>query len=511
MNKLENRSEDKSEECIERKFEKVFSQLGEVNPIFSMQTKNQMVNMVEQIAKSNNNFQNITGTDQSNAVKGGFAAEEWHAESHNLDAILNDDSTRLYTDEYSEWYENSFKKNDTPDLIAVKDGEVIHQSQAKYYQNAEKTSKAMRGMKDGQVKYGDMDSLLGPSDQVNPEDGSKSIADYAERTSMKESGPNGRANVKEAAEQIQDKATDKINTGKSKSTQLTKKQAEKLGKVSENADFKRDMENRYQTKSTLQQMGKAAVGAASISAIISGTYNTVRYCKLVRDGKMSQEIAVCKIIAETASSASDSAIKASAVAGSHSLIVRYGSKELVKNMTKQGLKGMIRSNVVSVGVICAIDTVKDLVKLGAGRITKDQFYDRQGKNILNTTSGVTGASIGFSTGSATAISLGVAANSTTALVLGSVGALSGGLIAGLAMQIAVENHIEKAYADILRNTENLQDSMKILQNVSLSIFKGQALFTEFLKEEKTLDKKFETKILDIDLVGNKMQSAINLI
>ncbi len=367
----------------------------------------------------------------------------------------------------------------------------------------------MRETKNGKAKYEDMDSLLGPSDQVNSNGNEPSIKDQARKTKLKESGPNGRSEVKKAATQVEEKATDRINTGESESTPLSKKEAEEFAKNHKTSDHKNDLENKYQTKSTMQQMKKAAKGAATISAIMSGTYNTVLYCKMVKDGKMTEEEAVYKIISETASSAADSAVKASAVTGSQSLIVRYGTKKLVKKLTEQSLKGMMKSNVVTIGVICAVDAVKDLVKLGSGKITKAEFYERQGKNMLNTATGATGGAVGFSVGAATAISLGYTAGSTGLMLFGAVGGVSGGLIAGLAMQIAIENHIEQAYSDMLRNTTNLNQSLSILQNVSTNIFQGQVLFTEFLKEEKKLDNLFAEKIKRLELSGSKMSTAID--
>lgn len=500
------------QENMDNKFEKAFSQLGETNPIFPIQAKKQMADMVEQIARSNENILSRSNTNQGVAHKAGFIAEEFHAETHNLDAILNNDGTRLYTDQYKEeWTKQGYKGNDNPDLIAVKNGEVTHKSQSKYYKDAQTTATKMRELKDGKIKYENMDSLLGPSDQINPQDGKPSIKEQAHKTELKENTPDGREKVREAAEFVKEKATDKINTGKSESASLSKKEAEDLAKSPEDSKKKNDIENSYQTKSTIKQMKQAAVGAASISAIMSGTYNTVRYCKMVKDGIITEEAAVYKIIAETASSAADSAIKASAVTGAQSLLVRYGSKELVGKLTEQSLRGMMHSSVVTVGVVCAVDAVKDLVKVGSGKITIDEFYDRQGKNVLNTTAGTMGGAVGYSVGVAAATSLGYAAGSTSLVLMGALGGISGGLIAGMAMQIAIENHIEKSYSDMVRNTENLHQSMLLLEQISVNMFQGQLIFTEFLKEEERLDKNFAEKINNINVSGLRMSSAIDSI
>jgi len=503
--------EEDNEGSIEKKLEKVFSQVAEINPIFPMQAKKQMAEMVEHITRANKTFSDISNTNQTTAVKAGFAAEVSHAESYNLDATLNGDRTRVYTDNDSEWYTNGFRKNDTPDLIAVKDGQVTHQSQAKYYKDSDTTAKAMRETKHSEAKYKDMDSLLGPSDQIITEGNEPSIQDRARRTVLKESGADGRTEVKEAATLVEKKATDRINTGESESTPLSKKEAEELAKNHKTSKHKNDLESKYQTESTIQQMKSAAQGAAAMSAIMSGAYNTVHYCKMVIDGKITEKEAVYKIIGETASSATDSAIKASAVTGAQSLMVRYGSKELMETLTEQSLKGMVRSNVVTIGVVCAVDAVKDLVQLGVGRISEDEFYERQGKNMLNTATGATGGAIGFSVGTATATSLGYTAGSTSLMLCGAVGGIAGGLIAGLAMQIAIENHIEQAYSDIFRNTENLNQSLGVLKNVSEHIFKGQVLFTEYLKEEYRLDGQFNNTVKKINSSGYDMSNAIDSI
>ncbi len=67
-------------------------------------------------------------------------------------------------------------------------------------------------------------------------------------------------------------------------------------------------------------MGNAAVGAAALSAVISGSINTVRYIQLAREGKISIEDATFKIVGETVASAADSAVKAASTTGLNSLI-----------------------------------------------------------------------------------------------------------------------------------------------------------------------------------------------
>ncbi len=120
------------------------------------------------------------------------------------------------------------------------------------------------------------------------------------------------------------------------------------------------MENEFQTRSTVSQMKSAAVGAAALSAVISGSINTVKYISLAREGKITPQEAIIKIAGETAASAADSAVKASGVVGAQSLLVRYGSeKAAVEILAKQSLKSLAKANAVTIGVVCTIDAIKD--------------------------------------------------------------------------------------------------------------------------------------------------------
>lgn len=137
------------------------------------------------------------------------------------------------------------------------------------------------------------------------------------------------------------------------------------------------MESGYKTASTLQQMGKAAAGAVAMSAVICGTLNVVRYIQMVQEGKLSEEEAVIEILVETTSSAADSAVKAGSVVGAQSLLVRYGSeKVLIDTLSKQSLKSLAKNERRCRGGVCAIDAVKDLVTLGLGKLSREEFFER---------------------------------------------------------------------------------------------------------------------------------------
>jgi len=86
-------------EKIEKKFKKAFSQLGETIPVFNLQTKQHMLNILEEILKANKTLNKISSINQTIAVKAGLSTEVFHSKTHNnLDAILNNENTKVFTD-----------------------------------------------------------------------------------------------------------------------------------------------------------------------------------------------------------------------------------------------------------------------------------------------------------------------------------------------------------------------------------------------------------------------------
>jgi hypothetical protein len=496
-------------EPIEERYENAFKNVAAVNPVFPYAAKQQMGKMVEAIAISNKNINSILTTDQNTAIKGGFIAEEFHAETFNLDAILGDNNSIAMTDRYDKWSNHEWdnhllKKNDNTDIIISKDGKVIQTSQSKYYKNAHDTAGAMSEVVDGDVKYGKNDNYVGPSDQIDD------IKNQSLNNIEKNYDRNGDPVRREAYRQTHDKVTDRITDGKSSSTPLSKADADKMG--GGDTEHLKKIENQYQTKSTIQKMGQAAVGAAAMSAVVSGSINTVRYIQLAREGKISVQDATIKIVAETVSSAADSAVKASANAGVQSLMVRHGSeKVLVQTLSKQGMKAMLRTNVATVGVVCAIDAVKDLVKLGVGTITKEEFYERQGKGMLNTTAGTAGAVFGGVAAETAAVGLGFTSAGSVSILVPMLGGLSGGLIAGMAMQLAIENGVEKPYQDLVKNTTTLHEAALALEQASQTVFMGQVIFTKYLEADMHMEAQLQEQFSGIDRAGQNALDAINKI
>lgn len=492
-------------DSIEKKYEKAFEQLASIQPIFPENAKRQMAQMVEIIARANENIQYRLNTNQHFGQKAGFIAEEFLAETFNLDACLQDDPSRAFTDRYkAEWQNQGLKGNDNPDLIIVQDGQTVYKAQAKFDKTPQKTAgQFSQKNPDGTVKYGKMDDYLAPADQVDD------IKAYAAERSQ-EKAQAGDTALEESFRQTSEKTKARIERDGVKSQELTKAEADRMGKG--DLEKLREIESGYQTKSTLKQMGNAAIGAAAMSAVVSGSINTLRYVQLAREGKITAREATIKIVGETVASAADSAIKASANTGIQSLMVRYGSeKAALQILTNQGLKSMLKTNAVTVGVICAVDLVKDLVNLGIGSITKEQFYERQGKGVLTTASGVFGGALGTAGAAGLATAFGAASGTLTMTVASVIGGMSGGLIAGLAMSFAIENGIERPYRELVANTRALRASASVLETVSQTMVKGQVFFSRYLENDIRMEAALQDQMERIDESGMQALDAINRI
>ncbi|MBB4284972.1 GlsB/YeaQ/YmgE family stress response membrane protein [Roseospira goensis] len=472
---------------IGERYEKALVNGIAVNPLFPNAAKQQMASLVEEIARSDENINTFLNWDTRSAQLGGHLAEEFHANTFNMDAINKDNAMRLETG-----LDNNLvpKNHEINDLVVNKDNIVARSAQSKYDKAPEVTAHDLSQLNfnNTAAKYSDVDVALVPSDQLS------AVKAYSQKRSedllqkaqqLLESGaePAEIATKKAEAEAYRltaQKANDRIEHEGISSSPLSKKGANQLGdgNTSELDKFR----SGYKTKSTLYQMKRSAASAAALSAIIVGTVNCSRYLKLVKDGKITTQEAVVKITGETAAASAASAINAAAVTGVHSTLVRVTGQQAVAPLARQTLGVMFRSNMVTVGAVCAVDAVKDVVLMAAGKITLEELGERQGRGIMTTSSGVVGGSIGAAA---------VGALTTTAALPLMAGGLVGGVIGAVAMNFAIEKGIDGPYREICADLETLQDSAQWLDQVSKEFFNGQVLFEEFLKESHDLDGKIQ--------------------
>lgn len=459
---------------------------AEVCTIWPTAAAAQMGKMVEQ-CRITDTILSVDGRiagGASVATRAGFVAEEIHAETFNLDAILKGKNLKAFTDRYK----NSPLSGNNPvnDIVIMKDGQQVHSAQLKYRATGEQTANDFRESRDGVHRYKDADSLVTASDKI------ESTKEALRRTELnyKESRPQ----VSEDARIVQKKVSDRLTKDGVESKPLSKKEAEIITKANEDGKkVHRKIQNKYKNASTLQQTARAAGSAAVVTSVIAGTINTIDCLNKVKKGEMTADEATFYILKNTAIAAGDSALKAASATAAVSLTVRT-LPELFKGSM---LQSSLVTGAVAGTTICAVDLVQCLVLVAAGKMTIAQLEERTGKNIFQTGAGVLGSSIGAA--------LGAPAGPVGSLI----GGLVGGMITSVAMTVAIENHIEKPYKELLDNTQSLVQAEMVMNNSVQYIEQAQLAFEHFKVGSAISEYDFRKQMDIVRKNGELMWGKIN--
>ncbi len=455
-----------------------------VCPIWTGAAAEKVGQMINQIDQSNTLMQRVASCAQSDAIKGGFAAETWHAETFNLDAILKDKDVRAFTDNFKN---SPLPRNDmTQDIVVMKGDEQLLGAQLKYFKNAEATQKAFRSTKDGVHRYQDSDLFLGPSDQI------EGIRQSAHRDVLR--NQQTRPTVSEAATKVGENTAGNLDVEGVQSTPLSKRDAEQLGAGTDNAKIEhRKLQNGYMNKATLQQSVRAAGSAALVTAVIAGSINTFQHLQHVQEGKITTEQAVHRILQNTVIAAGDAALKA----GSGTASVALATRAMPGLFAGAGFSSVLARGGVAGSAVCAVDLVQCLVMVGVGRMTLADLETRTGTNILQTSAGVVGSSIGAT--------LGMVGGPPGALV----GGIVGGLIASMAMTIAVDNHVEKTFRLALEGTRQVVDNGLSMQESVELLHQSQLFYAEFHMGLILSEKHFAVQVSTMRAQSRLLREKIN--
>lgn len=452
--------------------------------IFPKLAQEKITKMILEINSADKIIKNISSTAQSSAIKGGFAAETFHAESFNLDAILKDNDIRAFTDQF----QNTplTKNNPVNDIVVIKDGDQVLGAQLKYFKDSESTQKAFRSTKDGIHQYENSDIFIGPSDQID------GIRSSAEKAALK--NQQTRPEVSQAAEKIRDNVTGQIDVDGIQSTPLSKREAEQLGSGSETGQkLHEKMQDDYLNKATLQQTMRAAGSAAVMTAITAGCINSFQNIQQVRNGKITVEQATLNILTDTVIAAGDSALKAGTATASVSIAARF-LPELFSGSTFQS---SLATSGIAGAAVCITDLVQCIVLVSIGRMTPEELETRTGKNILQTGAAVVGSSVGASIG-----------------VLGGpigmlVGSLVGGMITSLAMNIALDNHLERNFKLTLSATEKIVQNGIEIKNTLDYLQLSQTYYADFHKNLYLSERHFSRQIQTMQSQSVRLKNLIN--
>lgn len=453
-------------------------------PIWPTQAADQIGKMLGEIGQADSIISKISMTAQNDAIKGGFAAETFHGESFNLDAILKDKDVRAFTDCFAD---SPLNRNDTlHDITVMKDGKQLLGAQLKYFKNSESTQKAFRSTKDGVHQYENSDLFLGPSDQI------EGIRTSAQKAVLK--NQQMRPEVSNAAEKVRDNTSAKLDADGVQSTPLSKRAAERLGSGSkEGKDLHKTMQNDYLNKSTLQQSIKAAGTAAVITAVTAGCINSFQYIQQVKNGEITPEQAARLILKDSVIAAGDSALKAGAATASVSIAAR----SLPALFAGSAFQRSLSTGAVAGVAVCAVDAVKCIVLFATGKMSRDELETRTGKNAFQTGAAVVGASVGAS--------IGALGGPVGALV----GSLVGGLITSLAMSIALDNHMEINFQLTIASTEQIVNTSITVHDTLQYLHRSQEYYLAFHKSLYLSEQHFSQQVKTMQLQSARLKNKIN--
>lgn len=453
-------------------------------PIWPMQAAEKIGNMIGQIDQANSIVANISITTQNNAIKGGFAAETYHAESFNLDAIFKDKDVRAFTDEFAN---TPLMRNDQiHDIVVIKQGKQVLGAQSKYFQDADATQKAFRSSKDGVHRYEKNDVFLGPSDQI---DGIKASAHKAALKNQVT-----RPEVSAAAKKVGDNTSGQLDVEGVKSTPLSKRNAEQLGAGSKaGKELHENMQSGYLNKATIQQSVRAAGSAAVITAVTAGCINSFQHIKQVRNGEISAEQAARRILQDTVVAAGDSALKAGVATASVSMVAR----SLPTLFAGAAFKRSLASGGVAGAAVCAVDAVQCIVLFAVGKMSLEELETHTGKNAFQTGAGVVGGTIGGA--------IGILGGPPGALI----GGIVGGMITSLAMNIALDNHVEKTFKDTLDMTEKVVSNGIAMHDALNYLHVAQEYYADFHKGLYLSEQHFAHQVTTMQAQSARLKNKIS--
>ncbi len=249
-------------------------------------------------------------------------------------------------------------------------------------------------------------------------------------------------------------------------------------------------------------------GAAAMSAIISGAANSMEYYERVRSGEMDAKEAMVKIVSETIASAADSAVKAAGNKAMEILVEKYGSKEnALKALAQQGMDALLDNLPVSQGGQQLIDNIRQMLDVATGKMPLDEMLNKPGTIIVRAMNGPESRIAKIAGNGAVNVVKSRFPKLLTMLPKHPA-ILSAGIVVAVAGGIAIKNHIERPYQDLVRNTTSLNEAAAELERVSGNMLRGQVLFGKFLEADNQMEAQFQSQLSRIDQAGQDALDSI---
>lgn len=318
-----------------------------------------------------------TGAVSQNPNLDGFIAEQYHAQTFNLNAEAGGSKYRAKVLEPDG---NGYAKNSVDIVIIDEKGKIVRKYQSKYYKNAEATSNAA-----GNGNYNNQRILTAPEQMKEVQEyfrakgSKKTVTDHLE-------APDGTT-----------------------STPLTKtdaKQRQNNAQSGKKNEF--DWKNAYQTKEVTTGIAKKAGYAALQGAAIGVGFD------LAQKIWNGEEICGDEIIETALTSGSDSGIKA-ATAGA----IKVGAE---KGLVPAALK---ETSAAANMAFVAVENVKVVGQMMSGELSGKEGIEKMEQTTVATVAGLSAMESGASIGAAIGTVFGPVGSAICGFVGGTVAYMAG--------------------------------------------------------------------------------------
>lgn len=297
----------------------------------------------------------------------GFFAEHWHAETFNVDAVLNRMKNIVAK-------APDLKGKNSPDIVVenTKTGETIKKYSSKYYDKANQSVNEQKG-------YEDQGRII-PADQV------KKAQEHLDKKipSEQAKGRENRTQVAEDLQEVKDHLTDHVEHGKAKSETLTKKEAEQgtsTVKKGEKVDIRPQIDAARVAEEALRS-GAIAAGITLGMAVAPKIYNSMvfRY----REGEWPPEM-LNSVFRGTGSAVAESGLRG-AFATSITMSAKAGFLGQAMRTADPTMIGTL--------TFIAFEGAKDFGKYANGEVSGELFANGLMGKSVTASAGAYGATIG---------------------------------------------------------------------------------------------------------------------
>lgn len=334
-----------------------------------------MNNLDRAVSNANESLQStittLEGKVSQNPCLDGFIAEQYHAQTFNMNAEANGSQYRAKVLEPGE---SGYSKNSVDIVIVDVQGKIVKRYQSKYCQDAKATQKAFEdGNYRGQRK-------LVPEEQASEVQNASGVIEAPDGTT---SNPLSKSTAGQMRDEAQSGNWNELNW------------------------------NEYQVKDLARGIGQRAGYAALQGAMIGVGFDIAE--KVWNDEPIDGE----EVVKTAIVSGTDFGVKA-ATAGA----LKVGAEKGIITVIPKGTSADTIANIVFV----AIEDIKIIGKFAAGEYTLQESYEALEETTVSTTAGIVASIEGTEIGAAIGSVFGPAGMAVGGFVGGTVGYMAGSKI-----------------------------------------------------------------------------------